>query len=103
AALERRRDAGPPARRLVTLAGNPGAATDVVLGKEPVYAENSCVGYVTSAAYGYTVDRPIALAWLPAALASEGTEVEIGYFDRRIPMTVAPTVLVDPDMNRLRG
>jgi glycine cleavage system aminomethyltransferase T len=58
---------------------------------------------VTSAAYGYTVDRPVALGWLPAPLAGEGSPVQVGWFDRRIPMTVAAAPLVDPEMKRLRG
>jgi dimethylglycine oxidase len=102
-ALERRREAGPPQHRLVTLVGNVGKAEDTVVGKEPVFEGDECVGYITSAAYGYTVDRPIALAWLPAQLAKEGTEVEIGYFDRRIPMRVAASPLVDPEMKRLKA
>ncbi len=103
AGLSRRQEEGPPCRRLVTLVGNPGVATDVVLGKEPVYADGGCVGYVTSASYGYTVDRPVALAWLPAELSTPETPVEVGYFDRRIPMRVAAGPLVDPEMKRLRG
>jgi glycine cleavage system aminomethyltransferase T len=61
------------------------------------------VGYVTSAAYGYTVDAPIAYAWLPAELSTPGQRVEIGYFDRRLPATVAAEPLFDPEMKRLRG
>ncbi|QYF88851.1 FAD-dependent oxidoreductase [Arthrobacter sp. PAMC25284] len=74
----------------------------VVLGKEPVYFHGEAVGYVTSAAYGYTVKRPIAYAWLPAG-AAEGDAVEIEYFGTRIAATVTPEPLVDPGMERLRG
>jgi glycine cleavage system aminomethyltransferase T/glycine/D-amino acid oxidase-like deaminating enzyme len=76
---------------------------DVVLGREPVYHDAECVGYVTSAAYGYTIGAGIAYAWLPAALADPGRTVHIGYFDRRIPATVTAEPLVDPGMLRLRG
>jgi glycine cleavage system aminomethyltransferase T len=74
-----------------------------VLGKEPVYDGDNPVGYVTSAAYGYTVGTGIAYAWLPADLATPGRTVHIGYFDRRIPATVAEEPLFDPAMTRLRG
>jgi len=74
-----------------------------VLGREPVYDGDSPVGYVTSAAYGYTVGTGIAYAWLPADLATPGRTVHIGYFDRRIPATVAEEPLFDPAMTRLRG
>ena len=90
-----------PARRLTCLTiADPG---DVVLGKEPVYHGDTCVGYVTSAAYGYTIGAGIAYAWLPAALAEPGQSVQIGYFDRRIPATVAAEPLFDPSMQRLRS
>jgi glycine cleavage system aminomethyltransferase T len=67
-----------------------------------VYFKGEAAGYVTSAAYGYTVKRPIAYAWLPAS-ASEGDAVEIEYFGTRIAATVSPEPLVDPGMERLRG
>ena len=76
---------------------------EVVMGKEPVYDGERCVGYVTSAAWGYTVGTGIAYAWLPTALAGPGTTVHIGYFDRRIPATVAAEPLFDPAMSRLRS
>jgi len=89
-----------PARRLTCLAS--ADASDVVMGKEPVYAGADCVGHVTSAAYGYTVGTGIAYAWLPAELATPGQTVHIGYFDRRIPATVTAEPLFDPRMERLR-
>jgi glycine cleavage system aminomethyltransferase T len=87
-------------RRLSCLTIDDGRS--VVLGHEPVYLDGRPAGYVTSAAFGHTVGRPIAYAWLPAS-ATVGTNVEIGYFDTRIPATVAAEPLVDPDMTRLRG
>jgi len=74
----------------------------VVLGKEPVFAGEECVGYVTSAGYGYRVGRGIAYAWLPSDLAQPGQQVRIGYFERRIPAVVTPEPLYDPDMDRMR-
>ncbi|MEV6874501.1 FAD-dependent oxidoreductase [Amycolatopsis sp. NPDC051128] len=73
----------------------------VVLGKEPVFVDGVASGYVTSAAYGYTIGRPIAYAWLPAS-ADLGSGVEIEYFGRRVPATVAAEPLVDPGMDRIR-
>jgi glycine cleavage system aminomethyltransferase T/glycine/D-amino acid oxidase-like deaminating enzyme len=74
-----------------------------ILGKEPVYDGDTPVGYVTSAAYGYTISTGIAYAWLPAELATIGRTVHIGYFDRRITATVTEEPLYDPRMTRLRG
>lgn len=74
----------------------------VVMGKEPVYFDGKTGGYITSAAYGYTVGAPIAYAWLPAS-AVEGSSVEIDYFGKRIPATVVSEPLVDPGMTKIRG
>ncbi|GAA1867469.1 FAD-dependent oxidoreductase [Paeniglutamicibacter psychrophenolicus] len=90
----------PSERALRCLTINDG--TSMVLGKEPVYLEGNPAGYVTSAAYGYTVRTPLAYAWLPASTV-EGDQVEIEYFGRRIPATVAADPLFDPKMERLRG
>ncbi|MEV4597932.1 FAD-dependent oxidoreductase [Amycolatopsis sp. NPDC049253] len=73
----------------------------VVLGKEPVFVDGAASGYVTSAAYGYTVGRPIAYAWLPGTVGI-GDAVEIEYFGRRVAATVAAEPLVDPGMERIR-
>ncbi len=75
----------------------------MVMGKEPVYDGDRPVGYVTSAAYGYTVGKGIAYAWLPADLATTGRRLQIGYFDRRVEAVVAEEPLFDPTMTRLRG
>ena len=74
----------------------------VVLGKEPVLVDGIPTGYVTSAAYGFSVGTPIAYAWLPAELEA-GARVEIEYFGARIPATLSEEPLVDPTMSRLRG
>ncbi|MCO4251328.1 GcvT family protein [Pseudarthrobacter raffinosi] len=76
--------------------------TSVVLGKEPVYVNGEPAGYVTSAAYGYSVRKPIAYAWLPASV-SVGDSVEVEYFGKRIAATVTAEPLFDPGMERLRG
>jgi dimethylglycine oxidase len=87
-------------RRLSCLTIDDGRS--VVLGHEPVFVDGRPAGYVTSAAFGHTVGRPIAYAWLPAS-ATVGTAVEIEYFGSRIRATVAAEPLVDPEMTRIRG
>jgi dimethylglycine oxidase len=86
-------------RRLSCLTIDDGRS--VVLGAEPVFLDGEPAGYVTSAAFAHTLGVPIAYAWLPAT-ATVGTRVEIGYFGRRVPATVAAEPLVDPDMLRIR-
>ncbi len=86
-------------RRLVALLLDDPLA--VVMGKEPVYADGTPVGYVTSAAYGYTIGASIAYAWLPRA-ATPGTRVTVGYFGEQLPATVTEEPLFDPKMTRIR-
>ncbi|MFF8848098.1 FAD-dependent oxidoreductase [Streptomyces sp. NPDC015127] len=74
----------------------------VVMGHEPVYVDGRRVGYVTSAAYGYTIGAPIAYAWLPAEHAAPGTPVEIEYFGARVAAVTAAEPLFDPEMSRIR-
>jgi len=99
AALERR--LADVRRRLTCLTIDDPAA--VVMGKEPVYDGERAVGYVTSAAYGYTIGKGIAYAWLPAELATAGRALHIGYFDQRVDARVADEPLFDASMSRLRG
>ncbi|WP_275465998.1 GcvT family protein [Streptomyces noursei] len=91
---------GTAARRLACLTLDDPAS--VVLGHEPVLVDGSPAGYVTSAAYGYTLGRCIAYAWLPAAVAVPGTAVHLAYFGAKLAATVAREPLFDPKMTRLR-
>lgn len=86
-------------RRLTCLTIDDGRS--VVLGHEPVFLDGRAAGYVTSAAFGHTIGKPIAYAWLPAE-ATVGTAVDIQYFDRTIRATVTAEPLVDPEMARIR-
>jgi glycine cleavage system aminomethyltransferase T len=100
AALEAIRDRGVTRRLVPMTLDDP---SRVVLGKEPVRHEGDVVSFVTSAGYGYSVGRGIAYGYLPAEIATEGTAVEIEYFDERLPATVAAEPLFDPKGERLRA
>lgn len=86
------------ARRLRCLTIDDGRS--VVLGKEPVYYNGRTVGYVTSAAFGYTIGKPIAYSYLPTSIL-EGTVVEIEYFGRRIRATIAAEPLLHSQTRHL--
>ncbi len=75
----------------------------IALGKEPVYVDETVIGYVTSADYGYSIGKTIAYAYLPVEYAANGTEVEIQYFDRRFKMLVSDEPQYDPHMEKLKG
>jgi glycine cleavage system aminomethyltransferase T/glycine/D-amino acid oxidase-like deaminating enzyme len=88
-------------RRLVALVIDDQGA--VVMGKEPVHVDGRPVGYVTSAAYGFSIGAPIAYAWLPADATRVGQPVTIRYFGEDVPASVSADPLFDPDMTRLRS
>jgi 4-methylaminobutanoate oxidase (formaldehyde-forming) len=93
--------AGEPERRLccVTLAD----PRSIALGSEPVRADGELVGRVTSGGYGYTVERSIAYAYLPAASAEPGRPVEVEIFGEWVGGEVAAEPLYDADGARLRS
>jgi 4-methylaminobutanoate oxidase (formaldehyde-forming) len=74
--------AGPLAKRLVSFVlDDPGA---LPWGDEPVWSEGAIVGSTTSAAYGHTLGRAVALGYVKrpggvdsAYLATAGFEIEI--------------------------
>ncbi|MEU6032578.1 FAD-dependent oxidoreductase [Streptomyces tauricus] len=89
---------GEPQRRLTPLLLDD--PSSVVLGKEPVYVGGAPAGYVTSAAYGYTVGRCVAYAWLPVLPVGAGVSVE--YFGEKVGATVVGEPVFDPGMSRIR-
>ncbi len=64
--------------------------------------QHTAIGYVTSAAYAYTLGVPLAYAWLPAEFTAVGTAVEIGYFGERYRAVVTAEPAFDPEMKRIR-
>jgi 4-methylaminobutanoate oxidase (formaldehyde-forming) len=90
-----------PARRLCCLVL--ADLRSVALGNEPVRANGTVAGRVTSGGYGYTVERSIAYAYLPAELADPGTAVEVEIFGEWVEAEVAREPLFDPQGERVRG
>jgi len=94
-------DGSAPARRLCCLVlADPRA---VALGNEPVRAGGRVAGRVTSGGYGYTVERSIAYALLPAEHAVPGAPVAVEVFGEWIEGAVAAEPLFDPQGTRVRG
>jgi 4-methylaminobutanoate oxidase (formaldehyde-forming) len=93
--------AGEPERRLCCLVLADSRA--VALGSEPVRVEGDAVGRVTSGGYGYTVQRSIAFAYLPAANAEPGQPVEVEIFGDWVAGEVAAEPLFDPAGERVRA
>ena len=89
-ALRRQREAGV-AR---TLVGFEVEGRGVARAGFAVHVGGEAVGRVTSGAPSPTLGRPIGLAFVPPALAAEGTALDIAVRGREIPARVVPTPFV---------
>lgn len=74
----------------------------MALGYEPLLVGDTCVGYVASANYGYSVGRHILYGYLPEEYAQPGAQVEVEYFGQRYAAQIVADPLFDPGMERLR-
>jgi glycine cleavage system aminomethyltransferase T/glycine/D-amino acid oxidase-like deaminating enzyme len=75
----------------------------VALGSEPVRVDGELTGRVTSGGFGYTVERSIAYAYLPAAGLNTGQPLEVEIFGEWVPGAVAAEPLWDPEGKRIRS
>jgi heterotetrameric sarcosine oxidase gamma subunit len=98
-ALVAAKAAGPRKRLRCLVLDDPRA---VCLGNEPVRVDGAIVGRVTSAGYGYAVERSIAYAYLPPD-APIGTRGEIDLFGDWIGFEVQREPLWDPTNARIRS
>jgi len=99
AAVEEREGGG--ALRLVAFAVD--AVDADAIGDEPIWHDDKVVGWVTSGAYGHSVQRSLALGYIPAALAgaTSGFEIEIIGERRKAERQVAPAF--DANGSRMRA
>jgi dimethylglycine dehydrogenase len=99
ALLARQRDG--PRWKLVYLAVGGGDADP--LGNEPVYVGTRLVGITTSGAYGYTVQKSLAFAYVEAGCAMLDSDlfVQILGEQRRVRMIAEPAY--DPGHRRMRS
>jgi glycine cleavage system aminomethyltransferase T/glycine/D-amino acid oxidase-like deaminating enzyme len=74
----------------------------VALGEEPVRVDGRICGRVTSGGYGYTVERSIAYAYLPASV-TPGVAVEVEIFGRWVAGEVVDEPLFDRKSERVRS
>lgn len=101
-ALEGFRDRAP-GQRVVSIILDDAEA--VPLGGEPVYCNEQIVGNTTSAAFGYRIGRPVALAMMDGeCLDGAGRQrVEIGVAGARLTGTASLKAAFDPDGKRPRS
>ena len=84
-ALARQQEEGVPRRLMGFEVAGRGIARD----GHPVLHAGSRVGQVTSGTWSPTFERALGMAFLPAALAEAGTEVEIDVRGRIVPARLA--------------
>ncbi len=94
------REQGPKVR-LVTLTVDAEAAD--VSGDEAVWHDGAVVGWVTSGGYAHTVDRSVALAYVPSELAAENGSFEVEIIGDRRAAQLQPEPLFDPGRERMLG
>ena len=90
-----------PKSRIALLALE-GEETDALIG-EAVFKDGKPVGSITSAAYGHTIRRSLAIAFLADGAREAGTALEISILGRRVAATVLPKAPWDPKNERLKA
>ena len=81
-------------RRLVTFVVD--AAEADAIGDEPVWHDGKVVGWITSGGYAHYSGVSLALGYIPAELATDGTGFEIEIIGRRRPATLQDEPVLDP-------
>lgn len=89
-----------PASRLVSLGFQDAGA--VPLGNEPVLRDGRIIGKTTSAAFGYRVARPVAIALLDSDAVYDGARVEADIAGELTQARLSVTPLFDPSGARMR-
>jgi glycine cleavage system T protein len=77
--------------------------TAVAIGNEPVRHGERVVGWITSASYGYSVQKSIAYTYLPVELAKIGTPLDVEMLGERIGAVVAQDPQWDPRGERIKA
>ena len=93
----------PRARVGLRPAGQGQEARAIVRGGVPLYAEadaKTATGAVTSGGFGPSLDGPIAMGYVPAALAAPGTRVFAELRGKRLPLTVSALPFIMPKYKR---
>jgi dimethylglycine dehydrogenase len=93
--------AAGPKRHLVTMTVE---TSDIdCIADEPIFHAGKCVGYVTSGDYAHWVKKSMALGYVPAGLAADGTRLEIELLGQFYPAQVQGKPLYDPHGRRMRS
>ncbi|MGO9804295.1 MAG: GcvT family protein [Steroidobacteraceae bacterium] len=72
-------------------------------GDEPIWHDGEVIGWVTSGGYGHSVERSLALGYVPKAYAELTSGFEIEILGERCKATRQAAAVFDPDGSRMRG
>jgi len=97
-ALVLARDDRTRSRIRTVVVGDEGYVT--IYGGEAVHAEGRVVARLRSCAYGHTLRRNVAFAYLPPEMDS-GAQVLVEVFGQLVPASVTNDVLYDPERRRV--
>jgi dimethylglycine dehydrogenase len=70
---------------------------------EPIWLDGTVQGFCTSGGYSHFTQKSLAIGFLPADRATDGTQVEIEILGARRPAKVHLAPLFDADGTRMRG
>ncbi|WP_420583675.1 GcvT family protein [Ruegeria sp.] len=74
------------------------------LGGEPIFLpDGTPAGQVTSGAYGYSVEKSLAIGYVKAGLAQPGDTVHVAILGGAVPATILSEPPFDPEGKRLRA
>ncbi len=80
-----------------------GAADSDVAGGEPVFADGRAIGVTTSGGFGHATGKSLAFAYVDHGYEMPGTRLEVELIGDRLPATVLPAAVHDPENRRLRA
>ena len=89
-------------RRRIALLALEGEETDALIG-EAVFQGDRLAGSVTSAAYGHSIGRSLAIAFLDDDARQPGTRLQISLLGQSVTAKVLPDAPWDPTNERLKG
>lgn len=72
-------------------------------GDEPIWHDGRVIGWVTSGGYGHSVQRSLALGFVPKEYAELTSGFEIEILGERCKATRQPAAVFDPDGSRMRA
>jgi dimethylglycine dehydrogenase len=72
-------------------------------GDEPIWHDGKVIGWVTSGGYGHSVQRSLALGYVPKEYAGVSSGFEIEILGERCQAAPQPGAVFDPDGSRMRA